>query len=72
MTGARTASARTVALVSVPVGSSLAMPPYSLDVTVPANAAWQAGDLVMFALHFDRGGAVKFPAVVVRPGWAGP
>ncbi|WP_235455602.1 hypothetical protein [Streptomyces olivochromogenes] len=48
MTGARTASARTLASVSVPAGSSLAMSPYRLDVTVPANAGWQAGDLGMF------------------------
>jgi copper(I)-binding protein len=68
MTGARAASAQTVASVVVPAGGSLAMSPYGLDVTVPAKAGRQAGDLVSFTLHFERSGAVKTLAVVVRPG----
>ncbi|WAU83230.1 copper chaperone PCu(A)C [Streptomyces sp. Qhu-G9] len=71
MTGARSASARTVAPVPVPAGASIAMSPSGLDVIVPANADWQAGDLVTFTLHFERGGPVKYPAVVVRPGQEG-
>ncbi|MBV1939076.1 copper chaperone PCu(A)C [Streptomyces sp. BV286] len=71
MTGARSAAARTVASVPVPAGASIAMSPSGLDVIVPANADWQAGDLVTFTLHFERGGPVKYPAVVVRPGQDG-
>ncbi|MGX5181628.1 copper chaperone PCu(A)C [Streptomyces avermitilis] len=71
MTGARSASAQTVASVAVPAGGSLAMSPHGLDVTVPANAGWQAGDLVSFTLRFARSGAVKTLAVVVRPGQDG-
>ncbi|KAF5991198.1 copper chaperone PCu(A)C [Streptomyces sp. WAC00263] len=71
MTGTRSASAQTVASVAVPAGGSLAMSPYGLDVTVPAKAGRQAGDLVSFTLHFERGGAVETLAVVVRPGQDG-
>ncbi|MFD7370194.1 copper chaperone PCu(A)C [Streptomyces mirabilis] len=71
MTGTRSASAQTVASVAVPAGGTLAMSPYGLDVTVPAKAGRQAGDLVSFTLHFERGGAVKTLAVVVRPGQDG-
>jgi hypothetical protein len=47
------------------------MSPYGLDVTIPAKAGRKAGDLVSFTLHFERGGAVKTLAVVVRPGQDG-
>ncbi|MET9559434.1 copper chaperone PCu(A)C [Streptomyces tauricus] len=71
MTGARSASARTVTSVPVPAGGSIAMSPNSLDVIVPANADWQVGDLVTFTLHFERSGAVRSDAVVDRPGQGG-
>jgi copper(I)-binding protein len=67
MTGARTASARTLASVAVPAGGGLAMSPDGVDVVVPANPDWRSGDLVPFTLHFERGGAVETLAVVVRP-----
>ncbi|KQV94406.1 copper chaperone PCu(A)C [Streptomyces sp. Root369] len=66
-----TASSQTVTSVPVPAGDSLAMSPSGLDVLVPANAEWQAGDLVAFTLHFERSGAVENLAVVVRPGQDG-
>jgi hypothetical protein len=71
MTGGRSASAQTVASVTVPAGDSLAMSPNSLDVTVPAKTGWQSGDLVTFTLHFEHSGAVKTLAVVVRAGQEG-
>ncbi|MFF1300363.1 MULTISPECIES: copper chaperone PCu(A)C [unclassified Streptomyces] len=71
MVTANTASDQTVTSVSVPVGGSLAMSPSSLDVIVPAKTEWQAGDLITFTLHFERSGAVEYPAVVVRPGQDG-
>ncbi|MGQ4428402.1 copper chaperone PCu(A)C, partial [Streptomyces violaceoruber] len=42
--------------------------PLSSDVTVPAAARWQAGDLVPFTLHFEHSGRMEVLAVVVRPG----
>ncbi|MEV7242872.1 copper chaperone PCu(A)C [Streptomyces sp. NPDC093248] len=71
MTGGRSASSQTVPSVTVPAGDSLAMSPNSLDVTVPAKAGWHSGDLVAFTLHFERSGAVKTLAVVVRAGQEG-
>ncbi|MFJ8934889.1 copper chaperone PCu(A)C [Streptomyces sp. NPDC102365] len=71
MTGARSASARTVTSVPVPAGDSISMSPDSLDVIVPANPGWEIGDLVTFTLHFERGGAVRSVAVVDRPGQGG-
>ncbi|KUN04587.1 hypothetical protein AQI95_19715 [Streptomyces yokosukanensis] len=71
MTDGRSAYGQTVASVDVPAGGSLAMSPSSLDVTVPATAHWQAGDLVPFTLHFENSGAVRTLAVVVRPGQDG-
>lgn len=56
-----------VASVVVPAGRELSMSPEGLDVTLPAEAGWQAGDLVPFTLHFERSGAVRTIAVVVRP-----
>ncbi|QWB21212.1 MULTISPECIES: copper chaperone PCu(A)C [Streptomyces] len=69
MTSSNTASDRTVSSVGVPAGTSLAMSPASLGVIVPVRkGGWRTGDLVAFTLHFERGGAVKTLAVVVRPG----
>ncbi|MEU1183399.1 copper chaperone PCu(A)C [Streptomyces sp. NPDC005820] len=68
MTGANTASDRTVDSVAVPAGDSLAMSPAGLDVVVPAKKDWKSGDLVAFTLHFEHSGAVQTLAVVVRPG----
>ncbi|WP_405508900.1 copper chaperone PCu(A)C [Streptomyces purpurascens] len=68
MTGSNTASDRTVSSVGIPAGRSLAMSPASLDVIVPVRKGWQPGDLVALTLHFERSGAVKTLAVVVRPG----
>ncbi|MFJ7996073.1 copper chaperone PCu(A)C [Streptomyces sp. NPDC096310] len=68
MTGSNTASDETVDSVAVPAGDSVAMSPGGLDVIVPAEKGWQAGDLVSFTLHFERSGAVKALAVVVSPG----
>ncbi|WP_326615869.1 copper chaperone PCu(A)C [Streptomyces decoyicus] len=70
-----------VVSATVAAGSELAMSPHGLDVTVgvtpPARAKpraggtykarWRAGDLVSFTLHFERSGAIKAPAVVIRP-----
>ncbi|MFD3373836.1 MULTISPECIES: copper chaperone PCu(A)C [unclassified Streptomyces] len=71
MTGTSSASSQTVDSVAVPAGASVAMSPFGLDVIVPADPDWQFGDLVTFTLHFERSGAVKYPAVVVRPGQDG-
>ncbi|MFE1797935.1 copper chaperone PCu(A)C [Streptomyces sp. NPDC059517] len=68
MTGARSASARTVTSVPVAAGDSISMSPNSLDVIVPVNADWRIGDLVTFTLHFERSGTVRSDAVVDRPG----
>ncbi|MGW1892232.1 copper chaperone PCu(A)C [Streptomyces sp. NPDC002004] len=55
--------------VSVAGGSSLAMSPSGVDLTVPVPShAWRSGDLVPFTLEFRRSGRVKVLAVVVRPG----
>ncbi|MEV5433159.1 copper chaperone PCu(A)C [Streptomyces sp. NPDC052701] len=71
MVTANTASRQTVTSVPVPAGDSLAMSPSGLDVIVPVNGKWQAGDLIAFTLHFERSGAVQNLAVVVRPGQDG-
>lgn len=68
MTNRNTATDQSVDSVVVPAGDSLAMSPSSLDVIVPAKPGRQSGDLVAFTLHFERSGAVKTLAVVVRPG----
>ncbi|MFC9843276.1 copper chaperone PCu(A)C [Streptomyces sp. NPDC060223] len=57
----------TVDSATVPARGDLAMSPHGLDVTLRARAGWRAGDLVPFTLHFERSGAVKMVAVVVRP-----
>ncbi|MFF4249818.1 copper chaperone PCu(A)C [Streptomyces sp. NPDC001663] len=56
-----------VASTALPAGRELAMSPKGLDVTLRAESRWSAGDLVPFTLHFERSGAVKTIAVVVRP-----
>ncbi|MFI6055289.1 copper chaperone PCu(A)C [Streptomyces violascens] len=71
MGAANSASARPVASVSVPSGGSIAMSPSGVDVVVPAKGEWRTGDLVAFTLHFERSGAVRNLAVVVRPGQGG-
>ncbi|MFS8198112.1 copper chaperone PCu(A)C [Streptomyces sp. CWNU-52B] len=71
MAGTASASARTVDSVRVAAGESIAMSPDSVDVIVPANADWQAGDLITFTLHFEYSGAVQGFAVVDRPGRGG-
>lgn len=53
--------------LSVPAGGTLDMAPLSSDVTVPAAARWEAGDLVPFTLRFEHNGRVKVLAVVVGP-----
>ena len=74
MSGARSASARTVPSVPVPVpvpvpvGRGVALSPNGLDVTVPANADGDVGDLVAFVPHFERGGPARGRAAVDRPG----
>ncbi|MFD6287956.1 copper chaperone PCu(A)C [Streptomyces sp. NPDC060205] len=68
MTGAASASARTVTSVPVPAGADISMSPDSLDVIVPVDPDWRIGDLVTFTLHFERGGTVRTDAVVDRPG----
>lgn len=79
-TGGGAAHKDSVASVTVPAGGELSMSPHGLDVTVgvpPARAksgargsggaGWQAGDLVSFTLHFERSGAIRTIAVVIRP-----
>ncbi|WP_155056632.1 hypothetical protein [Streptomyces blattellae] len=56
---------------SLRAGGSVVMSPTGLDVILPANADWKAGDLGDFALHFEHSGAVRVPSVVVRPGGDG-
>ncbi|MEW2450630.1 copper chaperone PCu(A)C [Streptomyces parvulus] len=51
----------------VPAGTTLDMTPLSNDVTVPATAGWEIGDLVPFTLRFEHSGRVEVLAVVVRP-----
>lgn len=68
MTGGSMAYAQTVDSARVPAGGGLAMSPFGLDVTLRAKPGWRAGDLVPFTLHFEHGGRVEVPAVVVRPG----
>ncbi|MEV7218870.1 copper chaperone PCu(A)C [Streptomyces sp. NPDC093681] len=55
---------------SLPIlaGRTLDMSSLTSDVTVPATARWEAGDLVPFTLHFERSGRVEALAVVVQPG----
>jgi hypothetical protein len=53
--------------VTVPAGGELSMSPHGLDVTLRAEAGWQAGDLVPFTLHFERSGAIRTIAVVISP-----
>jgi copper(I)-binding protein len=53
--------------VVVRAGRELAMSPQDVDVTLRAGVGWRAGDLVPFTLHFERSGAVRTIAVVVRP-----
>ncbi|MFF7449734.1 MULTISPECIES: copper chaperone PCu(A)C [unclassified Streptomyces] len=71
MVTANTASRQTVTSVPVPAGDSLAMSPSGLDVIVPVDRKWQAGDLIAFTLHFERSGPIHDLAVVVRPGQDG-
>ncbi|MFJ2833194.1 copper chaperone PCu(A)C [Streptomyces sp. NPDC087263] len=66
-TGGAVAYRDTVESVTVPARGGLTMSPHGLDVTLRAEAGWRAGDLVPFTLHFQRSGAVKVVAVVVRP-----
>ncbi|WP_244181897.1 copper chaperone PCu(A)C [Streptomyces curacoi] len=68
MSGGRAAYAQPVDSVRVPAGGGLAMSPYGLDVTLWAQPGWRTGDLVPFTLHFEHGGRIEVPAVVVRPG----
>jgi copper(I)-binding protein len=56
-----------VGSASVPAGGGLTMSPHGLDVTLRAEAGWQAGDIVPFTLHFERSGRIETIAVVVRP-----
>ncbi|MEU8559756.1 copper chaperone PCu(A)C [Streptomyces violaceoruber] len=68
MTAGGAAHRRPTESLPVPAEGTLDMSPLSSDVTVPAAARWQAGDLVPFTLHFEHSGRMEVLAVVVRPG----
>ncbi|MEU9635828.1 copper chaperone PCu(A)C [Streptomyces tendae] len=68
MTAGGAAYRRPTESLPVPAGGTLDMSPHSSDVTVPAAAGWETGDLVPFTLHFEHSGRMKVLAVVVRPG----
>ncbi|MET9278702.1 copper chaperone PCu(A)C [Streptomyces violaceoruber] len=68
MTAGGAAYRRPTESLPVPAEGTLDMSPLSSDVTVPAAARWQAGDLVPFTLHFEHSGRMEVLAVVVRPG----
>ncbi|MYR45881.1 copper chaperone PCu(A)C [Streptomyces sp. SID5910] len=68
MTTGGAAYRRPTEALSIPAGGTLDMSPHSSDVTVPAVACWETGDLVPFTLHFEHSGRVKVLALVVRPG----
>ncbi|MGW3290693.1 copper chaperone PCu(A)C [Streptomyces sp. NPDC001002] len=67
MADGATAYRADVESVVVRAGRELAMSPQDVDVSLRAGAGWRAGDLVPFTLHFERSGAVRTIAVVVRP-----
>lgn len=67
MTAGKAAYRQRADSLPVPAGGTLDMSPHSSDVTVPATAAWEAGDLVPFTLHFEHSGPVEVLAAVVRP-----
>ncbi|GAA5016359.1 copper chaperone PCu(A)C [Streptomyces siamensis] len=67
MTGGGSATRAEVTSAAVPAGRGLSMSPSGLAVTLAAEGDWTEGDLVPFTLHFERGGAVRTSAVVVRP-----
>ncbi|MCQ8187724.1 copper chaperone PCu(A)C [Streptomyces rugosispiralis] len=68
MTGRGSAYPQAAESLPVPAGGTLAMSPFTSDVTVPVTAHWRAGDLVPFTLRFEHSGRVEAGAVVVRPG----
>ncbi|MFG3248037.1 copper chaperone PCu(A)C [Streptomyces sp. NPDC048187] len=68
MTAGGAAYRRPTESLLIPAGGTLDMSPLSSDVTVPAAAHWETGDLVPFTLRFERAGRVDVLAVVVRPG----
>ncbi|MFI7390782.1 copper chaperone PCu(A)C [Streptomyces tendae] len=68
MTAGGAAYRRPAESLPVPADGTLDMSPHSSDVTVPAAARWETGDLVPFTLHFEHSGPVEVLAVVVRPG----
>ncbi|WP_282082556.1 copper chaperone PCu(A)C [Streptomyces tendae] len=68
MTAGGAAYRRPAESLPVPAYGALDMSPHSSDVTVPAAARWETGDLVPFTLHFQHSGPVEVLAVVVRPG----
>lgn len=68
MTGHGTAYRETVTSVAVRAGGRVPMSPVGVDVTLRSGAAWRAGDLVPFTLHFEHSGTVRVLAVVVVPG----
>ncbi|WP_432187304.1 copper chaperone PCu(A)C [Streptomyces sp. Tue6028] len=67
MTGGGAATRAGVASAAVPAGRGLSMSPGGLAVTFGAEGDWREGDLVPFTLYFERAGAVRTSAVVVRP-----
>ncbi|MEU8790942.1 copper chaperone PCu(A)C [Streptomyces sp. NPDC048643] len=71
MTGGGAAHRETIDSVAIREGTTLAMSPDGVDLTVSAaTARWRPGDLVPFTLDFRRGGRIEVFAVVVRPGTA--
>ncbi|MEU4147668.1 copper chaperone PCu(A)C [Streptomyces parvulus] len=67
MTSGGAAYREAVGALSVPAGGTLEMSPLGNDVTVPATAGWDLGDLVPFTLRFEHGGRLEVLAAVVRP-----
>lgn len=68
MVGRTAASRQSVSSLTVRAGGRLSMSPGGPAVTMRSGAGWRAGDLVPFTLRFERSGAIRTLAVVVRPG----
>ncbi|MFI6729195.1 copper chaperone PCu(A)C [Streptomyces sp. R-74717] len=67
MTGSGAAYRESMASATVRAGSELSMSPQGPAVTLRPKEGWRAGSLVSFTLNFERSGAIKTLAVVVRP-----
>ncbi|MFJ3928467.1 copper chaperone PCu(A)C [Streptomyces sp. NPDC090022] len=68
MLGANTATDEKRGSIAVPAGRTVTMSPSGVNVTVPSDRTRREGDILFFTLHFERGGPMEVPAVVVRPG----